>query len=109
MYVCVCVCVCVYVYVYVFVCLCVVRVSSGWAEALRHLLAAAGGVELLTDMLLRHADHAGVAEAACGALWHLTVSGARPQRSAEQARRGGAGRRALRGCKGIWACACMSM
>ena len=67
--VCVCVCVCV-------VCLCMSYVSSVWADALRQLIAAAAGVERVAAALRRHADHAGVAGAACIVLRNLWVSGA---------------------------------
>ena len=53
-----------------------VCVSSVWAEALRQPIAAAGGVELVAAALRRHADHAGVALAACTALQILSVNGA---------------------------------
>ena len=69
MFTCVCLSVCVCVSV---VCLCMAYVSSVCAEALRQPIAAAGGVELVAAALRRHADHAGVAEAACRALCNLS-------------------------------------
>ena len=39
-------------------------------------IARAGGVELVAAALRRHADHAGVAEAACGALASIALNGA---------------------------------
>ena len=47
------------------------RVSAFCTDVLEEPIAAAGGVELVAAALRRHADHAGVAEAACGALWNL--------------------------------------
>ena len=55
------------------VCVCVCSVC---AESLCQPIAAAGGVELVAAALRRHADHAGVAEASCGALANLSMNGA---------------------------------
>ena len=64
------ICLHMYLYVYIYVCVCVST------EALRQTIAAAGGVKLVAAALRRHADHAGVAVAACGALANLSWSGA---------------------------------
>ena len=57
------------------VCVCV-RVLCASTDDLEQPIAAAGGVKLVAAVLRRHADHAGVAEAACGALANLSVNGA---------------------------------